>query len=157
MDVDNLGEEEVNKHVVRVGFSCDDTSLQLGEEKNSFGYGGTAKASTDCKFNDYGQTFQQDDVITCYLDLDDEKKTISFAKNGEDLGVCFDDLASVEEKALYPHVLTKNTRFEVNFGQREEPHFPLKEGFTFINAVDAENRVRGPLPPGKPGLFIAII
>jgi len=38
-----------------------------GEEKLSYGYGGTGKASTDCKFTDYGQTFAKDDVITAYV------------------------------------------------------------------------------------------
>jgi len=38
-----------------------------GEEKLSYGYGGTGKASTDCKFSDYGQPFANDDVITAYL------------------------------------------------------------------------------------------
>lgn len=149
MDVDNLGEEELHKHVVRIGFSTDATSMQLGEEKNSFGYGATAKASVDCKFTDFGQTFGSDDVITCYLDMESDPKTISYSKNGEDLGTCFDDLVSVEENALFPHVLTKNTKFEVNFGQKEEPHFPLKEGYTMISAVELDERVRGPLPPGK--------
>jgi len=33
----------------------------------SYGYGGTGKASTDCKFTDYGQPFAKDDVITAYV------------------------------------------------------------------------------------------
>ena len=38
-----------------------------GEEAKSFGYGGTGKAATDCKFEDYGQQFTAGDVITAYL------------------------------------------------------------------------------------------
>ena len=38
-----------------------------GEEKFSYGFGGTGKASVDCKFQDYGQTFGEGDVITAYL------------------------------------------------------------------------------------------
>ena len=38
-----------------------------GEEKFSYGYGGTGKASTDCKFQDYGEKFTVDDVIGAYL------------------------------------------------------------------------------------------
>ena len=41
--------------------------LPVGEEKFSYGYGGTGKSSTDCKFQDYGQTFTVDDVIGAYL------------------------------------------------------------------------------------------
>jgi len=33
----------------------------------SFGYGGTAKASTDLKFTDYGEKFTAGDVITAYI------------------------------------------------------------------------------------------
>lgn len=39
----------------------------LGEEAKSFGYGGTGKAATECKFEDYGQQFTAGDVITAYL------------------------------------------------------------------------------------------
>lgn len=39
----------------------------LGEQQFSYGYGGTAKASTENKFEDYGQTFGVGDVITAYL------------------------------------------------------------------------------------------
>ena len=38
-----------------------------GEEALSYGYGGTGKASTECNFVDYGQTFGPGDVITAYL------------------------------------------------------------------------------------------
>lgn len=38
-----------------------------GEEAKSFGYGGTGKAATECKFEDYGQQFTAGDVITAYL------------------------------------------------------------------------------------------
>ena len=41
--------------------------MYTGEEKMSYGYGGTGKASTDCKFTDYGQPFAKDDVITAYV------------------------------------------------------------------------------------------
>ena len=38
-----------------------------GEEKLSYGYGGTGKASTDCKFTDYGKAFAAGDVVTSYV------------------------------------------------------------------------------------------
>ncbi|CAE1331790.1 HNRNPUL1 [Acanthosepion pharaonis] len=86
LNVNHLPSEEQNKHVVRVGFSTDATSLQLGEEPLSHGYGGTGKASTDCKFKDYGEKFGTGDVITAYLDWESDPPTISYSKNGEDLG-----------------------------------------------------------------------
>lgn len=42
-------------------------NLFLGEEKLSYGYGGTGKASTDCKFTDYGIPFSTGDVVTSYV------------------------------------------------------------------------------------------
>jgi len=150
LSVNHLPSEEANKHVVRVGFSTDATSLQLGEETLSHGYGGTGKASTDCKFKDYGEKFATGDVVSACLDWESDPPTISYSKNGEDLGVCFEiDREEIGEAPLFAHILTKNTEFEVNFGQKEEPFFPLKEGFSFLSTVDLENRIRGSLPPTK--------
>ena len=39
----------------------------LGEEPLSYGYGGTGKASTECNFKDYGESFTAGDVITAYV------------------------------------------------------------------------------------------
>jgi len=150
LNVDHLPEEETSRHVVRVGFSTDSTSTQLGEEPFSYGYGGTGKASTDCKFKDYGTTFGQGDVISACVDFESDPISITYSKNGEDLGVCFEiEAATLEEKALFPHVLSKNCEFEVNFGQKEEPFFPIREGFVFINDIPEADRVRGSLPPEK--------
>lgn len=49
----------------------------LGEEPLSYGYGGTGKASTDCKFTDFGQTFTAGDIITAYL----VRKAVFFEHN----------------------------------------------------------------------------
>lgn len=148
--VSHLPEEESNPHVVRVGFSTDACDLQLGEVVNSYGYGGTAKASENCKFKDYGEPFGKDDVVTSYVDFEEAVISISYAKNGIDLGECF---SVAHEKlagaSLFPHILTKNCEFECNFGQNEDAWFPLKEGFTFINTLPLEERTRGSLPPEK--------
>ncbi|XP_022332049.2 uncharacterized protein LOC111129853 isoform X2 [Crassostrea virginica] len=151
-DVSHLSADEVHPNVLRVGWSANTASLQLGEEAKSFGYGGTGKAATDCKFEDYGQQFTAGDVITAYLDFEMEPAEIyiSFAKNGDDLGVCFPvQKSDLEEEALFPHILTKNVAFECNFGASEEPWFPLKEEFKFIGQVPLEERVRGTEPPAK--------
>jgi hypothetical protein len=41
--------------------------LYEGEEPLSYGYGGTGKASTDCKFKDYGKPFHVGDVVGALL------------------------------------------------------------------------------------------
>ncbi len=219
LNVDHLPPEETSRHVVRAGFSTDATSLQLGaskctkmdktndvrpfhrfkvkfatlisgEEPFSYGFGGTGKASTDCKFTDYGETFGEGDAVGCFLvslgkpihcstcqkrtsaaviisslvrfcphtnkksllvqDMDAEPHVISFTKNGVDLGTCFEvEKESLAGAALFPHVLSKNCELQLNFGQLEEPFFPLKEGFEFVGKVAEEERVRGTLPPEK--------
>ena len=61
--------------------------------------------------------------------------TISYTKNGTDLGTCFEiEKSDLEDKALFPHILTKNTEFTVNFGQmvRIDPNFPEISGIPEI-------------------------
>lgn len=73
---------------------------------------------------------------------------MAFSKNGKWLGPCFrvsrEELAG---RALFPHVLVKNCAIEFNFGQREEPFFPQPEGYTFIQDLHLDDRVRGTLGP----------
>lgn len=38
-----------------------------GEEPFSYGYGGTAKKSLNSKFENYGETFGENDVIGCFI------------------------------------------------------------------------------------------
>lgn len=152
LNVDHLPAEEMTTHVLRVGWSAVNTSMQLGEEPLSYGFGGTGKASTDCKFIDYGQQFTAGDVITAYIDyeMDENEVYFSYAKNGDDLGVCFQvEKSQIEGQAMFPHILTKNTSFEVNFGAQEESWFEMKEDFVYVDKVPLEERVRGTPPPAK--------
>uniref|UniRef100_A0A672SUW2 Heteroous nuclear ribonucleoprotein U like 1 n=1 Tax=Sinocyclocheilus grahami TaxID=75366 RepID=A0A672SUW2_SINGR len=149
LPVKHLPSSEPDPHVVRVGWSLDSCSTQLGEEAFSYGYGGTGKKSTCCKFEDYGEKFGESDVIGCYIDFDNhEQVEMAFSKNGKWLDVAFH--VSKEElagRALYPHILVKNCSVGFNFGQRADPFFPLQDGYTFIGAVNIENRVRGTVGP----------
>lgn len=84
-----------------------------GEEAWSYGYGGTGKFSTNNRFTDYGGRFQEGDVIGAMVDLDARPATISFTKNGTWLGVAtplHGLQVGSKEKALFPHVLSKNCR-----------------------------------------------
>ncbi|XP_052411551.1 heterogeneous nuclear ribonucleoprotein U-like protein 1 [Carassius gibelio] len=149
ISVKHLPSSEPDPHVVRIGWSLDSCNTQLGEEPFSFGYGGTGKKSSNCKFEDYGEKFSENDIIGCYIDFESsEEVEMAFSKNGKGLGPCFH--VSREElsgRALFPHVLVKNCAVEFNFGQREEPFFPQPEGFTFIQDLHLEERVRGTLGP----------
>ncbi|CAH1792332.1 unnamed protein product [Owenia fusiformis] len=155
LDLEDMPEEEKHLHVVRVGWSSDNTSLGLGEEPLSFGYGGTGKASVNCQFKDFGEQFGVKDCIGAFVDFTSDPVTISYRKNGKELGVCFEIAASeLEGKTLFPHVLTKNCTFSCNFGNEvftsgEGIYYALPEGYTWINDIPLEDRVRGPLPPTK--------
>uniref|UniRef100_A0A8C6Y716 Heteroous nuclear ribonucleoprotein U like 1 n=1 Tax=Naja naja TaxID=35670 RepID=A0A8C6Y716_NAJNA len=84
ISVKHLPPTEPDPHVVRIGWSLDSCSTQLGEEAFSYGYGGTAKKSTNCKFENYGETFSENDVITCLVDFEcGDDVEMSFMKNGK--------------------------------------------------------------------------
>ncbi|XP_029206467.2 heterogeneous nuclear ribonucleoprotein U-like protein 1 isoform X2 [Acropora millepora] len=144
-----LPESEEPKNVVRVGWSTDSESLQLGEVKMSYGYDSSGKKALDAEFTEYGQSFGADDVIGCYLDLESDPKTVSFTKNGEDMGVAFEFTEELSNQALFPHVLIKNAEFVVNFGSQEEPWFPPKEGYTFMQSVGEDSLVHGTRGPAS--------
>ncbi|KAK6320985.1 hypothetical protein J4Q44_G00079610 [Coregonus suidteri] len=149
ISVKHLPSSEPDPHVVRIGWSLDTCNTQLGEEPFSYGYGGTGKKSSKCKFEDYGEKFGENDVLGCYIDFDSgEEVEMAFSKNGKWLDVGFrvsrEELA---ERPLFPHVLVKNCAIEFNFGQKEQPFFPLPEGYTFIQNIPLENRMRGTVGP----------
>ncbi|GFQ73559.1 heterogeneous nuclear ribonucleoprotein U-like protein 1 [Trichonephila clavata] len=153
LNVSHLPADEPNPHVVRVGFSAESTSLQLGEDPLSYGYGGTGKISTNCKFIDYGTTFSCGDVILGVVDMDSEPAQLGFAKNGKFLGWAYrPNKSELEGQALFPHVLTKNVSFEVNFGQKEQPFCPLPDDlqdFCFIGCLPLQQRVSGTRAPKR--------
>ncbi|XP_023801444.1 heterogeneous nuclear ribonucleoprotein U-like protein 1 [Cyanistes caeruleus] len=151
ISVQHLPSSEPDPHVVRVGWSLDSCSTQLGEEPFSYGYGGTGRKSTDAKFQSYGETFGESDVIACLADFEaGEEVELSFLKNGRWQGVAFrvrkDALAG---RPLFPHVLVKNCAVEFNFGQRPEPLRPLPPGFTLIQHLPLGQRLRGTRGPSS--------
>jgi heterogeneous nuclear ribonucleoprotein U-like protein 1 len=123
-----------------------------GEDGLSWGYGGTAKSAGCGEFKDYGVSFGLDNVVGVYLDMEtDAKITMSFTVDGVDQGVAFTvEPADIDGKALFPHILSKNSKFEVNFGERAEgPYFPNPDrlaDFVACSQVALEDRVRGPVP-----------
>ena len=79
----------------------------------SYGFGGTGRFSTNCKFSPYGESFGKGDVILSMVDLEARPPNISYAKNGRWLGVAIPLHrwpVGVRDKALFPHVLSKNCR-----------------------------------------------
>ncbi|XP_075463015.1 heterogeneous nuclear ribonucleoprotein U-like protein 1 isoform X2 [Ascaphus truei] len=151
--VGHLPSSEPDPHVVRVGWSLDTCSTQLGEEPFSYGYGGTGKKSLNNKFENYGEAFAENDVIGCFIDYESSSEIeMSFSKNGHPLGVAFRvRRETLGSQALFPHILVKNCKVEFNFGQRSEPFFHGPPGFKYIQHVPLYERVRGSAAPKNKG------
>mmetsp|Transcript_175329 Transcript_175329/g.562407 ORF Transcript_175329/g.562407 Transcript_175329/m.562407 type:complete len:830 (-) Transcript_175329:90-2579(-) len=127
-------EVEAVEGLIRVGWSASSTDLELGIEDRSFGYGSTGKKSRGRKFEDYGETFQAGDIIGCLLDR--EKHTVSFTKNGKDLGVAFTIPEELKKVGLKPHICGKAFAAAAKFDG------PLEYGvekYTPIGQIDPEH------------------
>ncbi|XP_046846335.1 heterogeneous nuclear ribonucleoprotein U-like protein 1 isoform X2 [Xenia sp. Carnegie-2017] len=145
-----MPESETKPHVLRVGWSVDASSLALGEVPYSYGYGGTGKASCNNKFDNYGEPYTTNDVITSYIDLDSSPKVIFFAKNGKYLDIAFQLDSDVHGKTFYPHISVKNMKFVANFGAFN-PYFLPLQSFSFIQHLPREMLDTTSPPPRTAG------
>ncbi|XP_013178552.1 PREDICTED: heterogeneous nuclear ribonucleoprotein U-like protein 2 isoform X2 [Papilio xuthus] len=110
-------DKEVISNGLRVGWSTEDSSLHLGDGELSWGYESTGRAVNNGEFKDYGKLYAEKDVIGAYLDMESNPCTISYTLNGEELGNAYEfDKALLGDKPIYPHILTKNICYKVNFG-----------------------------------------
>lgn len=74
---------------------------------------------------------------------------MSFTLNGEEQGIAYNFTRSeLQDKALFPHILSKNTKFKCNFGN-EGSWFPPPDGYTFVAHVPLTERVNGAKRPGR--------
>ncbi|XP_066970072.1 heterogeneous nuclear ribonucleoprotein U-like protein 1 [Macrobrachium rosenbergii] len=136
-------EGEQHPHIVRCGWSIDDAGMTLGEEPFSYGYGGTAEASTGLLSRKYGRPFGKGDVIGCFLDMDSRPITMSFSVNGRSFGKCFEvSHHKLRGRALFPHILTKNCSFKVNFGSDCPWSQPMAR-YRFVGHIPLKERVLG--------------
>ncbi|KAG7209903.1 hypothetical protein KM043_011499 [Ampulex compressa] len=143
-------QDEQRPHLLRIGWSVPYSSMQLGEEKLSYGYDTAGKKLTDKEFIDYGPEFSKDDIVGCYLDAtSDNDATVSYTVNGKDLGMAFTIAKQeLENKPLFPHVLSKNCTFACNFGQ-EEPWAEVLEGYVAVGNTNVDDKIPGPCRPEK--------
>ncbi|XP_066595276.1 heterogeneous nuclear ribonucleoprotein U-like isoform X2 [Prorops nasuta] len=140
-----------NAHVLRVGWSVAHTTLQLGEEKLSYGFGNDGKKCTENEFTEYAPEFSKDDIVGCYLDMiDNNEIKLSYTVNGKNLGDAFIiSKTELGDKALFPHILSKNCTFICNFGQEDAWSGEILEGYTPVGIVDLNDRIPGPQRPLK--------
>ncbi|KAF5897589.1 heterogeneous nuclear ribonucleoprotein U-like protein 2, partial [Clarias magur] len=136
-------------YVLRVGWSVDGSSLQLGEEELSYGFDGSGKAVTGGKMEEFGDLFSEGDVIGCYAFISDGRETeLSFSKNGRVLGVAF-RLAdfTLAGRALYPHVLCKNCSVSLNLDSQGGTWYPGPPGYCPLPELVSVHRTQAPLSP----------
>ncbi|XP_028968129.1 heterogeneous nuclear ribonucleoprotein U-like protein 2 [Galendromus occidentalis] len=147
LDVDIDSDE---KHLLRVGFCrrLDHQSARLGEDEQSWALSSSGKKGSGGDFEGFAELpdLKVGDVFSSMLNLDTCPAELRFAHNGKDLGVAFE--IPPGSHALYPAVLTKNIKVEVNLGQAEalpvegcelEHIFPLK--------TEPSNRVKDDIAP----------
>ncbi len=153
--VDNMDvkvEKETTTYDLRVGWSCNNSSMMLGESEESWCYSSSeGKMAHGGQFEEYGEKFTKDDVIGAYLEIGDEEVSMTFSKNGEDLGDAYQiPKAEWNGQALFPHILTRNVKFQVNFGVVKDGEElkdadnwkdPISEGNVKVGKV--ENKVAG--------------
>ncbi|GJQ78597.1 putative ATP-dependent RNA helicase [Trypoxylus dichotomus] len=122
----------------RVGWSSLQANLDLGTDRFGYGFGGTGKKSNNRQFDDYGEAFGKNDVITCLIDF--TKGEIKFMKNGVDLGIAFTISKQNENAAFFPAVVLKNAEMAFNFGSKPFK-YKLPEGYKAVNAASGDNLV----------------
>ncbi|UYV62061.1 DDX1 [Cordylochernes scorpioides] len=122
----------------RVGWSTLAAALDLGTDKQGFGFGGTGKKSFGKQFDSYGESFGMHDVIGCYLDLDNG--IIKFSKNGKDLGNAFNIPPNLRKSAFYAAVVLKNAEMEFNFGSTPFK-YPPPNDYVALSKASKENVV----------------
>lgn len=153
--VDNMDakvEKEPTSYDLRVGWSTNDSSLMLGESDQSWCISSAeGKMAHESKFEEYGEKFTKGDVIGAFLEIGAEEVSMTFSKNGEDQGDAYQiPVAEWKNMPLFPHILTRNVKFQVNFGvvkegtetkDAENWKDPISEGFTKLGK--AEDKVGG--------------
>jgi ATP-dependent RNA helicase DDX1 len=134
----------LDEGIVRVGWSSSDSSLELGTDKGSYGYGGTGVKVNASKYDPFPDaesktSFGKGDVVGCLLELASDECSISFSKNGVVLGKAFD--LGATQISWFPAICVKNAECELNFGSADFLHLPDE----FLAVNKAETTVTNPL------------
>ncbi|TRY99820.1 hypothetical protein DNTS_014882 [Danionella cerebrum] len=133
--VKHLNYKNIHFHDVNIGWSLADGSLSLGEEEHSYSYLDQGMKSSNAVTEEYGESFDENDVIGCFINFEADDVEISYSKNGKDLGVAFKvSKESLAGKALFPHVMCHNYSVIVMVG------LPGAGKTTWVNNHAEENR-----------------
>ena len=127
--------------ICRVGWSTKNGNLELGRDTFGFGYGGTSKKSHNNQFEDYGEPYNIDDYIGCFVDYD--SGLLSFMKNGKSLGLAYSIPNNVRGRALFPAILLKSSSVKLNFTD-ETFRYPPPTGFRSIKNANTSHLTTSP-------------
>ncbi|XP_074644951.1 ATP-dependent RNA helicase DDX1-like [Tubulanus polymorphus] len=106
----------------RVGWSTNKARLDLGTDKEGYGFGGTGKKSFAKQFDTYGEPYAMNDTIGCFLDLD--LMTVKWSKNGVEFEKAYDIPHHLRNSAFHAAVVLKNAEMKFNFGESPFKHPP---------------------------------
>lgn len=98
----------VEDGLIRLGWSTNEGSLDLGSDKLGFGYGDSQVGDVDGpgfkrhvgKENEYGKPIAEGDVIGCYIDFDNGN--IQWSKNGATFAPAFKIPDDLKNEAFFP-------------------------------------------------------
>lgn len=140
---------KVAPHIIRIGWSSAKSSLQLGEDKHSYGLESSGKFYANKTAVSTDATFKVGDVVRAFIDMTTHE--LIYAINGT-VAFKYQIELSEEENSenftLFPHVLTRNLAFEVNLGDKEEAMSTTPEGYDDYSFVSKlEEPVSGPKTP----------
>ena len=142
-------EREKTTFDLRVGWSTDNSSLMLGESETSWAYSSAeGKMAHNSNFEEYGEKITKGDVIGAFLDIGEDEVSMTFTKNGEDQGDAYQiKRAEFPDAAIFPHVLSKNIKFQVNFGVdakgKDIDDFKEKLDGDYVKMAKVEAKERG--------------
>jgi len=135
-----------NTHEAWFGWSTAEVSEnQLGDAQESFAYGSSGQVCCGGGFREYGSPLLKGDVLGCVLDLEGMSRSVSFSHNGVSLGPAFELPSSIFGKALFPHVLLRNVKVRINFGDEEWSQAP--DGAAYIRDARLAHVRLGPQAP----------
>ncbi|UJR28734.1 hypothetical protein I4U23_009963 [Adineta vaga] len=95
--------------------------IGVGDTWTSFSYDGGRIRKWNVQNSKYGDPWLAGDIISCLIDCDEG--TISFKRNGVDLGIAFDNVPCGKGIAYFPAIsLSQNERVKINFGSTPFRH-----------------------------------
>lgn len=101
----------------------------VGDVNGTYAYDGDRQFKLNGINMQYGEKWSNGDVIGCMIDL--ESKTISYSRNGTDLGIAFFDVHTGPNIAYFPAISMKAVeKATFNFGAlpfnyTQEEYYPM--------------------------------